>query len=134
MRAPVREDARTDDHRGCVDQQYRHSSLGRRRRRRVLDTTFKGKHVFTAWGLRGPELTRSGPGCDRGRTQGAARGCRPQRRAAQPGSVHRQPVGGGDHGLSPAYRSAPGDAIFFLCDSQAVVEWLITALEVQGAD
>ncbi|HEL3769161.1 TPA: hypothetical protein UM217_004674, partial [Stenotrophomonas maltophilia] len=27
-----------------------------------------------------------------------------------------------------------GDAIFFLCDSPAVVEWLITALEVQGAD
>ena len=26
---------------------------------RVLDTTFKGKHVFIAWGLRGPELTRS---------------------------------------------------------------------------
>ncbi|HDS1580029.1 TPA: hypothetical protein QEL15_002112 [Stenotrophomonas maltophilia] len=101
----------------------------------VLDTTFKGKRMYIAWGLRGPELTR---------------GAEPPATVAARAAL--QAVAG--HGEGPrnpeafianqsgvaitVYRllteARSGDAVFFLCDSQAVVDWLVTALEVQDAD
>ena len=102
---------------------------------RVLDTTFKGKHVFTAWGLRGPELSRS---ADPAATVAA-------RRALHAVSGHsegpRSPevfIANQSAVAITVYRllteARSGDAIFFLCDSQAVVDWLVTALEVRDAD
>lgn len=99
---------------------------------RVLDTTFKGKHVFIAWGLRGPELARS---ADPPATVAA-------RKALHAVAGHsegpRSPEANQSAVAITVYRllteARSGDAIFFLCDSQAVVDWLITALEVQGED
>ena len=100
----------------------------------VLDTTFKGKHVFIAWGLRGQELSRS---ADPAETVAA-------RRALQQVSGHsegpRSPevfIANQSAVAITVYRllteARSGDAVFFLCDSQAVVDWLVTALEVQAA-
>ena len=100
----------------------------------VLDTTFKGKHVFIAWGLRGPELTRS---ADPASTVAA----RKAMHAVAGHSWSRNPevfIANQSAVAITVYRllteARSGDAIFFLCDSQAVVDWLITALEVQGTD
>ncbi len=100
----------------------------------VLDTTFKGKHVFVAWGLRGPELTRS---ADPAATVAA-------RKALQAVAGHsegpRSPevfIANQSAVAITVYRllteARSGDGVFFLCDSQAVVDWLITALEVHDA-
>ncbi len=135
---PAGEDARTTTTTGgCVDQQYRHSSLGDAggAEVRVLDTTFKGKHVFVAWGLRGPELTRS---ADPAATVAARKalhavaGHSEGPRSPEVFIANQSAVAITIYRLLTDARS--GDAIFFLCDSPAVVEWLITALEVQGAD
>ncbi len=102
---------------------------------RVLDTTFKGKHVFIAWGLRGPELTRS---ADPAATVAARKalhavaGHSEGPRSPEVFIANQSAVAITVYRLLTEARS--GDAIFFLCDSQAVVDWLITALEVQGAD
>ncbi|HEL4298144.1 TPA: hypothetical protein UM674_004646 [Stenotrophomonas maltophilia] len=101
----------------------------------VLDTTFKGKHVFIAWGLRGPELTRS---ADPASTVAARKalhavaGHSEGPRSPEVFIANQSAVAITVYRLLTEARS--GDAIFFLCDSQAVVDWLITALEVQGAD
>ncbi|PZS88124.1 hypothetical protein [Stenotrophomonas maltophilia] len=100
----------------------------------VLDTTFKGKHVFVAWGLRGPELARS---ADPAATVAA-------RKALQSVAGHsegpRSPevfIANQSAVAITVYRllteARSGDGVFFLCDSQAVVDWLITALEVRDA-
>ncbi|HDS1623160.1 hypothetical protein [Stenotrophomonas maltophilia] len=102
---------------------------------RVLDTTFKGKHVFVAWGLRGPELTRS---ADPAATVAARKalhavaGHSEGPRSPEVFIANQSAVAITIYRLLTEARS--GDAIFFLCDSPSVVEWLITALEVQGAD
>ncbi len=102
---------------------------------RVLDTTFKGKHVFIAWGLRGPELTRS---ADPAATVAARKALHAEAghsegpRSPEVFIANQSAVAITVYRLLTEARS--GDAIFFLCDSQAVVDWLITALEVQGAD
>nr|WP_239669063.1 hypothetical protein [Stenotrophomonas pavanii] len=100
---------------------------------RVLDTTFKGKHVFIAWGLRGPELARS---ADPAATVAARKalhavaGHSEGPRSPEVFIANQSAVAITVYRLLTEARS--GDAIFFLCDSQAVVDWLITALEVQG--
>ncbi|CCH13464.1 hypothetical protein IMCGPPIG_00956 [Stenotrophomonas maltophilia] len=102
---------------------------------RVLDTTFKGKHVFIAWGLRGPELARSAdpPATVAARKAlHAVAGHSEGPRSPEVFIANQSAVAITVYRLLTEARS--GDAIFFLCDSQAVVDWLITALEVQGED
>ncbi|KAG0776353.1 hypothetical protein G6F22_012628 [Rhizopus arrhizus] len=101
----------------------------------VLDTTFKGKHVFIAWGLRGPELTRSADPATTVAARNALHavaGHSEGPRSPEVFIANQSAVAITVYRLLTEARS--GDAIFFLCDSQAVVDWLITALEVQGAD
>lgn len=98
----------------------------------VLDTTFKGKRVFVAWGLRGLELTREAEPED---TVAARRALRLVSRQAD-GPRSSEIFIASQFGVAiSVYRmlteARSGDAVFFLCDSPAVVEWLVTSLEVQ---
>ena len=123
-----------DDHRGCVDQQYRHSSLGWRRgwAGACPDTTFKGKHVFIAGPARAGTDPQRRPARHRGCAQAlhAVAGHSEGPRSPEVFIANQSAVAITVYRLLTEARS--GDAIFFLCDSQAVVDWLITALEVQG--
>jgi len=98
----------------------------------VLDTTFKGKRVFVAWGLRGLELTREAEPEDTVAARDALR--RVSRQAAGPRSSEIFIASQSGVAIS-VYRmlteARSGDAVFFLCDSPPVVEWLVTSLEVQ---
>ncbi|MEN5273733.1 MULTISPECIES: hypothetical protein [Stenotrophomonas] len=98
----------------------------------VLDTTFKGKRVFVAWGLRGLELTREAEPED---TVAARRALRLVSRQAD-GPRSSEIFIANQSGVAiSVYRmlteARSGDAVFFLCDSPPVVEWLVTSLEVQ---
>lgn len=98
----------------------------------VLDTTFKGKRVFVAWGLRGLELTREAEPGDTVAARDALR--RISRQADGPRSSEIFIASQSGVAIS-VYRmlteARSGDAVFFLCDSTPVVEWLVTSLEVQ---
>jgi hypothetical protein len=98
----------------------------------VLDTTFKGKRVFVAWGLRGLELTREVEPEDTVAARDALR--RASRQADGPRSSEIFIASQSGVAIS-VYRmlteARSGDAVFFLCDSPPVVEWLVTSLEVQ---
>lgn len=98
----------------------------------VLDTTFKGKRVFVAWGLRGLELTREAEPEDTVAARDALR--RGSRQADGPRSSEIFIASQSGVAIS-VYRmlteARSGDAVFFLCDSPPVVEWLVTSLEVQ---
>lgn len=98
----------------------------------VLDTTFKGKRVFVAWGLRGLELTREAEPEDTAAARHALRLV--SRQADGPRSSEIFIASQSGVAIS-VYRmlteARSGDAVFFLCDSPAVVEWLVTSLEVQ---
>lgn len=98
----------------------------------VLDTTFKGKRVFVAWGLRGLELTREAEPEDTAAARSALRLV--SRQADGPRSSEIFIASQFGVAIS-VYRmlteARSGDAVFFLCDSPAVVEWLVTSLEVQ---
>jgi len=98
----------------------------------VLATTFKGKRVFVAWGLRGLELTRQAEPED---TAAARRAWRLVSHQAD-GPRSSEIFIASQFGVAiSVYRmlteARSGDAVFFLCDSPAVVEWLVTSLEVQ---
>nr|KAJ9625288.1 hypothetical protein H2204_010532 [Knufia peltigerae] len=98
----------------------------------VLDTTFKGKRVFVAWGLRGLELTREAEPED---TVAARRALRLVSRQVD-GPRSSEIFIANQSGVAiSVYRmlteARSGDAVFFLCDSPPVVEWLVTSLEVQ---
>ncbi|WP_240196462.1 MULTISPECIES: hypothetical protein [Stenotrophomonas] len=98
----------------------------------VLDTTFKGKRVFVAWGLRGLELTREAEPED---TVAARRALRLVSRQAD-GPRSSEIFIANQSGVAiSVYRmlteARSGDAVFFLCDSPPVVEWLVTSLAVQ---
>lgn len=100
----------------------------------VVDSTFKGKHVFVSWGVRGPELRKaaepaSTKAARKALSAASSHAAAPHlhevfvaNQTAVAISIHTQ--------LSDA---GPGDAVFFLCDSQDVVEWLVSALAI-GAD
>lgn len=98
----------------------------------VLDTTFKGKRVFVAWGLRGLELIREAEPEDTVAARDALR--RVSRQADGPRSSEIFIASQSGVAIS-VYRmlteARSGDAVFFLCDSPPVVEWLVTSLEVQ---
>lgn len=98
----------------------------------VLDTTFKGKRVFVAWGLRGLELTREAEPEDTVTARHALRLV--SRQADGPRSSEIFIASQSGVAIS-VYRmlteARSGDAVFFLCDSPAVVEWLVTSLAVQ---
>ncbi|MFG6086355.1 MAG: hypothetical protein ACN6PQ_19280 [Stenotrophomonas indicatrix] len=98
----------------------------------VLDTTFKGKRVFVAWGLRGLELTREAEPEDTVAARHALRLV--SRQADGPRSSEIFIASQSGVAIS-VYRmlteARSGDAVFFLCDSPPVVEWLVTSLEVQ---
>lgn len=101
----------------------------------VLDTTFKGKHVYVAWGLRGLELTR---GAEPPATAAARIALQAVARQAE-GPRSPEAFIASQSGVAiTVYRllteARSGDAVFFLCDSQAVVDWLVTALEIRDAD
>lgn len=98
----------------------------------VLDTTFKGKRVFVAWGLRGLELTREAEPEDTVAARDALR--RVSRQADGPRSSEIFIASQSGVAIS-VYRmlteARSGDAVFFLCDSPPVVEWLLTSLAIQ---
>lgn len=98
----------------------------------VLDTTFKGKRIFVAWGLRGLELTHEAEPEDTVAARHALRLV--SRQADGPRSSEIFIASQSGVAIS-VYRmlteARSGDAVFFLCDSPAVVEWLVTSLAVQ---
>ncbi|WP_345777906.1 hypothetical protein [Stenotrophomonas maltophilia] len=101
----------------------------------VLDTTFKGKRVFVAWGLRGLELTR---GAEPAATVAARSALQAVAKQSE-GPRSPEAFIASQSGVAiTVYRllteARSGDAVFFLCDSQAVVDWLVTALEIRDAD
>lgn len=99
----------------------------------VLDTTFKGKRVVVAWGVRGHELSRAAEPV----ATIAARRALQQVSGQVEGPRSAEIFIASQSGVAiSAYRmlteARSGDAVFFLCDSQPVVDWLVTALEIQG--
>lgn len=99
---------------------------------RVLDTTFKGKRIVVAWGLRGHELSREAEPAATVIARQALQKVSGQvegPRSAEIFIASQSGVAISVYRLLTEARS--GDAVFFLCDSQPVVDWLIAALEVQ---
>ncbi|WP_345783997.1 hypothetical protein [Stenotrophomonas tuberculopleuritidis] len=98
----------------------------------VLDTTFKGKRIFVAWGLRGPELSREAEPEDTVAARQALQRISRQADGPRSGEVFIASQSGVAISVYRMLTEArSGDAMFFLCDSPAVVEWLVTALDVQ---
>ena len=99
---------------------------------RVLDTTFRASMCSLRGACAGRNWPAAQTGRNRGRAQGTAcrRGHSEGPRSPEVFIANQSAVAITVYRLLTEARS--GDAIFFLCDSQAVVDWLITALEVQG--
>ena len=99
----------------------------------VLDTTFKDKRVFVSWGLRGEDLSRKAEPAETVAARQALQ--RESRQVEGPRSTEVFIASQSGVGIS-VYRmlteARSGDAVFFLCDSPAVVEWLVAALEIQA--
>ncbi|MEG0184203.1 MAG: hypothetical protein RR704_12215 [Stenotrophomonas sp.] len=99
----------------------------------VLDTTFKGKRVFVAWGLRGPELSREAEPGDTVAARHALRLVSRQAEGPRSGEIFIASQSGVAISVYRMMTEARGgDAVFFLCDSPPVVEWLVTSLEIQA--
>ncbi|WP_234412140.1 hypothetical protein [Stenotrophomonas sp. YAU14D1_LEIMI4_1] len=99
----------------------------------VLDTTFKGKRVFVSWGLRGVELSREAEPAGTVAARRALQHLSRQVEGPRSGEVFIASQSGvaiSVYRLLTEARS--GDALFFLCDSPAVMDWLETALEIQA--
>jgi len=98
----------------------------------VLDTTFKDKRVFVSWGLRGEDLSREAEPAETVAARQALQ--RESRQVEGPRSTEVFIANQAATAIS-VYRmlseARSGDAVFFLCDSPTVVEWLVTALEIR---
>ncbi|WMJ69907.1 hypothetical protein [Stenotrophomonas sp. 24(2023)] len=97
----------------------------------VLDTVFKGKHVTVSWGVRGPELRKAAePAATKAarRALSAVSGHAGEPRLHEVFVANQIAVAISIH--TQLSNAAAGDAVFFLCDSQDVVEWLLSALAI----
>ena len=98
----------------------------------VLDTTFKGKRVFVAWGLRGQELTREAEPADTVAARQVLQRESRQVDGPRSGEVFIASQAGVAISVYRMLTEArSGDAVFFLCDAPAVVDWLVNVLEIQ---
>ncbi|AWH54092.1 hypothetical protein C1924_13330 [Stenotrophomonas sp. ESTM1D_MKCIP4_1] len=98
----------------------------------VLDTTFKDKRVFVSWGLRGEDLSRE---AEPAGTVAARQALQRESRQAEGPRSGEVFVANQAAAAISVYRmlseARSGDAVFFLCDSPAVVEWLVAALAIR---
>ncbi|KAF1015828.1 MAG: hypothetical protein GAK31_01307 [Stenotrophomonas maltophilia] len=99
----------------------------------VTDTVFKDTHLFVSWGVRGPELRRA---AEPAPTKAARKALAKLSGHSSEPHLRDVFVANQTAAAISVYTmlsaAAPGDAVFFLCDSQEVLEWVVAALEIRA--